>query len=98
MLLKKRTDLVQKLKRIEEDKKQEVRINIEKTEMEISDLSAKENRNKIVENFSQLADIDGATNQAGVWAIHRKIFPKICESLPFAKRIWMERLCHLRKS
>ena len=86
LLLKKRTDLVQKLKRIEEDKKQEVRINIEKTEMEISDLSAKENRNKIVENFSQLADIDGATNQAGVWAIHRKIFPKNCESLPFAKQ------------
>ena len=46
--------------------------------MYISDLSAEENRNKIIENFSQLADTDGATNQAGVWTIHRKIFPKNC--------------------
>ena len=54
--------------------------------MQISKLSAEENRNKIVEIFSQLAGNEDDTSHAGVWAIHRRIFPKNCETLPFAKK------------
>ena len=67
------------------NKKEDLQRQLEEVEMKISELSAKENRNKVVENFATLATSDGTTNQRGVWDIKRKIFPKNKESLPFAK-------------
>ena len=50
----------------------------------ISSLSAKENRDQIVDNFAQLTRNDGSTNVNGVWALNRKEFPKNSQTLPFA--------------
>ena len=84
-LLSKRTELIQKMKKTYEEKKEEAQNELEETEKKISELSAEENRNKVVDNFASLSDSDGTTNQNGFWAIKRKIFPKNKESLPFAK-------------
>ena len=86
ILLMKRTELVQKLKALNDESEEEIENEIDEIEMQISKLSAEENRNKFVENFSQLAGNEGGTSHAGVWAIHRRIFPKNCETLPFAKK------------
>jgi hypothetical protein len=84
-LMNDRTELVQKMKKANDEQKEDLQRELEEVEMKISELSAKENRNKVVENFATLTTIDGTTNQRGVWDIKRKIFPKNKESLPFAK-------------
>ena len=85
-LLDKRKLLIQKLKSLEEESKQEVIEDLSKVEDEISTLSAEENRIKVMENFKSLANVDGSTNNMGVWNIKKKVFPKNGESLPFAKK------------
>ena len=85
ILLNKRKELIQKMKKADDDKKEELQMKINQTESEISKMSALDNRNKVIDNFSSLARNDGTTNQNGVWALKRKLFPKSRESLPFAK-------------
>ena len=85
-LLKRRTELVQKLKITIDEKKEEVQISIEETETKIAELSAEENRNKVVENFAKLANGNGGTCHNGLWAINKKLFPRNSETLPFAKK------------
>ena len=85
-LLDNRKLLIQKLKSLEEESKQEVIEDLSKVEDEISTLSAEENRIKVMENFKSLANVDGSTNNMGVWNIKKKVFPKNGESLPFAKK------------
>ena len=86
ILLNKRKELIQKVKKANDDEKEELNTELEETEASISKLTAIDNRNKVIENFEALSGIDGSTNQIGVWALKRKIFPKNRESLPFAKR------------
>ena len=74
-LMNNRTELVQKMKKANDEQKEDLQRELEEVELKISELSAKENRNKVVENFATLATSDGTTNQRGVWDIKRKIFP-----------------------
>ena len=85
-LLMKRSELVQKMKTTEEKNIEEIEHEIQQVEKEISSLSSKENRDTIINNFSNLTRNDGSTNVNGVWNINRKVFPKNSETLPFAKR------------
>ena len=71
-----RTELVQKMKKANDEQKEDLQRELEEVEMRILELSAKENRNKVVENFTTLATSDGTTNQEGVWDIKRTNFPK----------------------
>jgi hypothetical protein len=74
------------MKTTEEKNIEEIENEIEQVEKKISSLSSKENRDKIIDNFSNLTRNDGSTNVNGVWSINRKVFPKNSETLPFAKR------------
>ena len=85
-LLDKRKVIIQKLKSVEEEHKTEMVEDLSKVEGEISTLSSEENRNKVMNNFKCLANVDGSTNTMGVWKIKKKVFPKNAESLPFAKK------------
>ena len=85
-LLAKRTTLVRKLKVENEEDIEKLEKELEEVEQNISNLSAKDNRDKIVENFAKLSNTDGSTNANGVWAVNRKVFPKNTETLPFAKK------------
>ena len=85
-LLSQRTKLIQKLKKTKDKDKKEVEREIEEIEGKISDITAEENRNKVVSNFATLKASDGTTNQNGVWSIKRKLFPNNQQSLPLAKK------------
>ena len=76
ILLNKRKELIQKVKKAKDDEKEELNAELEETEASISKLTAIDNRNKVIENFETLSGIDGSANQNGVWALKRKIFPK----------------------
>ena len=91
-LMKQRSDLVQQIKKSDGDK-----INILKTELDEIDLKlikivAEENRKQVYENFEKLSNTDGTTNNHGIWALKRKLFPKNTEPLPIAKRNFNGRL------
>ena len=85
-LLDKRKVIIQKLKSVEEEHKEDVVEDLSKVEEEISSLSSEDNRNRVMNNFKCLANVDGSTNTMGVWNIKKKVFPKNAESLPFAKK------------
>ena len=82
-LFDKRRELVQKMKKCEDNLKAE-------TEKELSEIDeeivAEENKDKVIENFKEFANADGLLNINGMWKIKRKIFPKNKESLPLAKK------------
>jgi hypothetical protein len=81
-----------------DEEQEELNAELHEIEAIISKFTAMENRNKVIENFKELSGIDGSTNQNGVWALKRKIFPKNKESLPFAKRNFEGKLLTTQKS
>ena len=85
-LMLKRTALVKKLKMNSDVNVENTDMEIKEVEKRISNLSSKENRDKIVNNFSSFTNTDGSTKMHGVWAVNRKVFPKNTETLPFAKK------------
>ena len=85
-LLEKRKVLIQRLKTIEEESKSEVVLELSKVEEEISKMSSEENRNIVINNFKGLSNVDGSTNNMGIWNIKKKVFPKNTAALPFAKK------------
>ena len=54
--------------------------------MQVSDIVAETNRNKVIENFKLLSQQDGKMNTNNMWNLKKKVFPKNKESLPFAKK------------
>jgi hypothetical protein len=60
--------------------------DIEKTEAKLANLVAKENRDKIFNNFGMFTGNNGNLNINGMWAVKRKVFPKNPSSLPVAKK------------
>ena len=85
-LMLKRTALVKKLKMNSDVNVENTDMEIKEVEKRISNLSSRENRDKIVNNFSSFTNTDGSTKMHGVWAVNRKVFPKNTETLPFAKK------------
>ena len=75
-----------KLKNATEEQKDEVKSRILKLEEEICEYVAESNRNKVVENFKELANPEGIFQTNKMWSLKRKVFPKNKESLPFAKK------------
>ena len=61
-------------------------MELSKVEEEISQMSSEENRNVVMNNFKSLSNVDGSTNNMGIWNIKKKVFPKNAEALPFAKK------------
>ena len=66
-------------------------IDLLKTELKeidskLTKLVAEENMKTVFKNFEHLSNTDGTTNNNGVWALQRKLFSKITEPLPIAKK------------
>ena len=74
------------MKEVAEDEKDEVEAEITEVEVQVSDIVAETNRNKVIENFKSLSQLDGKMNTNNMWNLKRKVFPKNKESLPFAKK------------
>ena len=85
-LFDQRRTILQKLKSCEENLKENFSSEIKCVEAKITDLVAEENRNKVIENFQQMSNPDGAMNTNGMWKLTKKMFPKNRETLPFAKK------------
>ena len=85
-LLEERKGIIKKLKTVDENEKKDILEELVNIVKEVSDKTAEENRNIVVDNFSHLSSVDGTTNHMGVWKIKKKVFPKCRESLPFAKK------------
>ena len=65
----------------------------EKDEEEVEDIEEKiaekcqeENRQKVMDNFSEMNGVDGNLLHQGVWKTKQKLFPKIKPTLPVAKK------------
>ena len=65
-LLDKRKVIIQKLKSVEEEHKEDMVEDLATVEEEISTLSSEDNRNRVMNNFKSLANVDGSTNTMGV--------------------------------
>ena len=52
----------------------------------MSNQVAKENRDKIIDNFGMFTGNNGNLNINGMWAVKKKVFPKNPSSLPVAKK------------
>ena len=85
-LMKVLHNLKQKAKLAEGDEKKDIIDNIEKTEDRVANLVAKENSDKIFNNFGMFAGNNGNLNVNGMWAVKKKVFPKNPSSLPVAKK------------
>ena len=83
-LMKQRTDLKSRKDVSIQDEVLDLEIEI--LEKKISKLVAEENRNKVFNNFENLANTDGSTNTNGMWKLKKQIFPKNPPSLPSAKK------------
>ena len=85
-LMEARRIQVSKLKDATEEEKDEVKRKILELEDEICEYVAEANRNKVVDNFKELANPEGMIQTNKMWSLKRKVFPKNKESLPFAKK------------
>ena len=82
--------LTEKFRLINEKKRNignadEIQKKIEDTERKLNNLTAKKNRDKVVNNFKSLSGSTGNPFVSGVWKIQKKTFPKQQPSLPAAK-------------
>ena len=68
-LLKLRTELIQKLKKYDDEIKEETIEEIHQIEKNISEEISENNRMKVMENFEALSNTDGSTNNNGAWRI-----------------------------
>ena len=83
-LMKQRTDL--KSRKDVSIHNEELDLEIEILEEKISKLVAEENRNKVFNNFENLANTDGSTNTNGMWEFKKQIFPKNPTLNPFSQK------------
>ena len=65
---------------------EDIKEKLGKVEETIADLIGKENRDKILNNFKKFSDTTDSVSRLGVWAVVRKVFPKISTSVPMGKR------------
>ena len=86
--LEERRNLIHKLKVAKENEKEELNLKLDEIEKQVAEKVAEKNRNKVVKNFKFLANQEGNLNTNNMWSQKRKVFPKIKESLPFAKKDW----------
>ena len=54
--------------------------------LKLTSFVAEENKKQVYDNFEKLSNTDGTTNNNGIWALKRKLFPKNTKSLPMAKK------------
>ena len=59
---------------------------IEQLDIEISEIEALENRNKIIKNFKAYSDNPESVNLQQMWKQHKKLWPKCSNNLPTAKK------------
>ena len=86
ILMKQRSELIQKIKMNNDDQIEILKLKLGEIELKLSNMVAEENRKQVFDNFEKLSNTDGTTNINGIWTLKRKIFPKITESLPIAKK------------
>ena len=75
-LMKQRSDLIQKIKKSEDDQIDILKTELDGINQELTKIVAEENRKQVYDNFEKLSNTDGTTNNNGIWAIKRKLFQK----------------------
>ena len=83
LLLKKRSDLKQRIKKNPNDS--DLERELEVIESNVTTLVSKDNRDKLFENFQKLDQTQGESFSHGIWTIKKKAFPKVTPSVPAAK-------------
>ena len=86
ILLEKRRKCIQGLKNCEESEREKLNDELNQLENQVSELVARDNRNKVVDNFQSISDRGGKLTNNNMWKLKRKVFPKNKETLPFAKK------------
>ena len=74
------------MKKCEESESEKLKEELNQLENQVSELVARDNRNKVIDNFQSISDRDGKLTNNNMWKIKRKVFPKNKETLPFAKK------------
>ena len=69
--------LKKKAKSVQGDEKTDILKNIEMSENKLASLVAKENSDKIFNNFASFANTNGSFNPNGMWAVKKRVFLKI---------------------
>ena len=87
--MKQRSDLIQKIKKANDE--------LDEIDQKLTITVAEENRKQVFDNFEKISNTDGTTNNNGIWALKRKLFPKIAENLPIAKKDFNGRLISSQK-
>ena len=59
---------------------------IDRLESEIAEKCQDANRQKVIDNFSDLGGNEGNLKHQGIWKMKKKVFPKIKPSLPVGKK------------
>ena len=70
----------------------EIQAKIYKLSIEIADEEAKENRDKIMQNFKNISEDPEKVNLQQMWKLSKKMWPKNSVSLPTAKRNHMGKI------
>ena len=89
-LLKERSELIQDTRKNNGCEK--AKVDLENIEAMIASKVAKENYEKIEQNFSKLDQSEGGNCSQGIWDIKAKVFPKSKASIPAAKKDQNNRL------
>ena len=74
------------MKKCEESEREKLKEELNQLENQVSELVARDNRNKVIDNFQSISDRDGKLTNNNMWKLKRKVFPKNKETLPFAKK------------
>ena len=70
----------------EDSERERLKEELNQLENLVSELVARDNRNKVIDNFQSISDRDGKLTNNNMWKLKRKVFPKNKETLPFAKK------------
>ena len=82
LLLQKRTELNQQIKRNPND--DDLKKELEVVESNLTTLVSKDNCDKLFENFQKLDQTEDNVSH-GIWSLKKKAFPKVTPSVPVAK-------------
>ena len=74
--MKQRSELIQKIKKANDDKIEVLKAELNVINLKLTSFVAEENKKQVYDNFEKLSNTDGTTNNNGIWALKRKLFPK----------------------
>ena len=89
--------LVQKIKKANDEQIEILKNKLNEIDLDLTLTVAEENKKQVYDNFEKISNTDGTTNNNGIWALKRKLFPKNTENIPIAKKDFNGRLISTQK-